>query len=138
MGVPRKLCLSGTAVAALTIAVTFSAVARLHRMAGRPARRPDLSSSGSPALLTCREVTERANQYLDRELGFWSAMEVRMHLLACRYCRGFMKQMRTVISLVREYGYTLPEDESGADMTGGFSQAELLKAFTKRRRAPPK
>lgn len=86
-------------------------------------------------MLTCREVTERANQYLDRELGFWSTMEVRMHLLACRYCRGFMKQMRTVIGLVREYGYTLPEDVvTGGRVADALGRDDLLEAFKKRHR----
>lgn len=75
-------------------------------------------------MLTCREVTERSNQYIDGELDFWSAMEVRVHLLACRYCRRFMKQMRAVASLVRETGYTLPEDKV---------DPKLLDAFRKRR-----
>lgn len=88
-------------------------------------------------MLTCREVTERANEYLDHELGFWPAMEVRMHLLACRYCRGFMKQMRTVIRLVRKYGYTLPEDELGGDPVGAVTNRELLEAFRNRRRGAP-
>lgn len=88
-------------------------------------------------MLTCREVTERANQYLDRELGFWPAMEVRMHLVACRYCRGFMRQMRTVIRLVEEYGYTLPEDELEGRVVNTFGRDALLDAFRMRRRDPP-
>jgi predicted anti-sigma-YlaC factor YlaD len=79
-------------------------------------------------LLTCREVSERANKYVDGELGFWSALQVRMHLIGCRYCRAFVRQLRTVIKLVREHGYTLPEDEVGGD---------LLEAL-RRRRVPPK
>ena len=60
-------------------------------------------------MLTCREVSEKANDYLDGRLGLWPRMQVRMHLLACRYCRAFMSQMRTVIRLIDTYGYTRPE-----------------------------
>ena len=89
-------------------------------------------------MLTCREVSERADQYLDRDLGFWSAMEVRMHLIACRYCRGFMKQMRTVLRLVRKHGYTLPEDEMNGDLSDTYRSRELLEAFRNQRRDAPK
>ena len=76
-------------------------------------------------MLTCREVSERSNDYLDGRLGFWPRMEVRMHLLACGYCRAFMKQMRTAIRLIDEYGYTLPPEDA---------PEALMDAF--RRRAP--
>lgn len=80
-------------------------------------------------MLTCREVTERSNQYIDGELDFWPAMEVRMHLLACRYCRRFMKQMRAVADLIHKTGYTLPEDKV---------EPKLLEAFRKRRDEAPR
>ena len=76
-------------------------------------------------MLTCRQVTDRANDYLDGELGFWPTMEVRMHLLACRYCRAFMKQMRTAIRLIDEYGFTLPPD---------VAPQYLMDAFRRRTR----
>lgn len=55
-------------------------------------------------MLTCRQVTERASTYLDSDLGFWEAAQVRMHLIACRYCRAFMRQMRSVVVLVDRLG----------------------------------
>lgn len=71
-------------------------------------------------MLTCREVTERSNDYLDGRLGFWPRMEVRMHLMACRYCRAFMKQMRTTIRLVEKYGYTLPPEDAPEALMDAF------------------
>lgn len=52
-----------------------------------------------------------------------------MHLLGCRSCRGFMKQMRAVVRLVRQHGYTLPEDETESEPAGKRSHAVLLDAF---------
>lgn len=80
-------------------------------------------------MLTCREVTERANDYVDGNLGFWSRMDVRMHLLACKYCRGFVKQMRTVVGLVGEYRDIPPSEET---------EQELLDAFRKHSNSAPK
>ena len=88
-------------------------------------------------MLTCREVSERASQFVDGELGFWPAMQVRMHLVACRYCRRFVKQMRTVVRLVEKYGYTLPEDELDGRMAPAFRHDDLLERFRESRREPP-
>lgn len=74
-------------------------------------------------MLTCRELSERADDYIDGKLGFWSRMEVRMHLLACRYCRGFVSQTHAVVGLIRKSGHAPPPDET---------EQELLEAFRKR------
>ncbi len=76
-------------------------------------------------MLTCREVTERADEYIDGELGFWPAMHVRMHLVACRYCRRFIKQLRTVGRLVKEYGYTLPPEMFDEDLMDAFRRRNV-------------
>jgi predicted anti-sigma-YlaC factor YlaD len=71
-------------------------------------------------LLSCREIAERANDYVDGNLGFWPAMQVRMHLLACRSCRNFVGQMRAVVGLLWRYGSSPP---------AGEPKQELLDAF---------
>jgi hypothetical protein len=80
-------------------------------------------------LLTCREVTERTNEFVDGELGFWAALEVRFHLLVCKYCRGFVSQMRTVVNLVHERGETAPSAET---------EEQLLAALRKQSSSVPK
>ena len=71
-------------------------------------------------MATCREVTERTNRYLDGDLGFWPALQVKLHMLACRYCRRFVRQMRTAACLVKEYGYTLPPDDVDESVLDAF------------------
>jgi hypothetical protein len=80
-------------------------------------------------LLTCREVTERINEFVDGELGFFAALEVRFHLLICKYCRGFVNQMRTVVNLVHERGDVPPSGEA---------EEELLVALRKQSNGTPK
>jgi len=65
-------------------------------------------------------VAERANDFIDGELGFWSAMQVRMHLLACGICSRAVKQMRTVIGLVEHYGDTPQADEPKQELLDAF------------------
>lgn len=73
-------------------------------------------------MLSCREVTAFANDYVDHQLSGWRLMQVRMHLLGCRHCRAFVRQLKTVARLVRKAG--------AAD--GGPTKAlapDLLQAF---------
>jgi predicted anti-sigma-YlaC factor YlaD len=52
-------------------------------------------------MLNCREVSERASDYLDASLSWRTRVQMRMHLMMCRFCREYVRQM----SLVRR---TLP------------------------------
>ena len=62
-------------------------------------------------MLKCCEVTERADDYVDGQLGLRSALQVRLHLLVCRSCRTFMRQMRIVGGLIQDYGKAPRSDE---------------------------
>ncbi len=45
-------------------------------------------------MLSCRGVAERANAMIDGDLGGWEAATMRLHLLLCRGCARFLRQMR--------------------------------------------
>ncbi len=62
-------------------------------------------------MLNCREVSERASDYLDAALPFRVRLQVRLHLLMCRFCREYVRQMALI---VRTLG-RLPRDEPSAD-----------------------
>jgi len=53
-------------------------------------------------LLTCREVTEDADDYLAGDLAWWARLQFRMHLFMCRHCRRYMKQVEAAIRLVQQ------------------------------------
>lgn len=73
-------------------------------------------------MLSCRELTEQTNDYIDGELGFWLAVRMRMHLLACRHCRIFVRQMRTVVSLVQGRGDSPPPAAIEQDLLDAFRE----------------
>lgn len=52
-------------------------------------------------MLSCREVTEAASDYLEQELGSWARLQLRMHLAMCRHCRRYMRQLKAAIGLLR-------------------------------------
>ncbi|MDP4032498.1 MAG: zf-HC2 domain-containing protein [Pseudorhodobacter sp.] len=50
-------------------------------------------------MLTCREVAERADDWLGQDLGPWQALQMRLHLAMCKGCSRFIEQMRVTRAL---------------------------------------
>jgi anti-sigma factor ChrR (cupin superfamily) len=48
-------------------------------------------------MLTCREVTDNASAMIDAELGLRKRIAVRLHLMMCKNCRRFVRQLRTLV-----------------------------------------
>ncbi len=47
---------------------------------------------------SCREITERASDYLDQNLSPWQRAAFRMHLLMCVYCRRHVKHLDLTVA----------------------------------------
>lgn len=63
-------------------------------------------------MLTCREVTERASEYLDGNLSLKRRLTLRFHLMMCRHCRRYVDQLAQTIALVRAAGRAPPDRET--------------------------
>ncbi|CAM3715730.1 zf-HC2 domain-containing protein [Pseudomonas wadenswilerensis] len=57
-------------------------------------------------MLSCKELVARSSDYLDEQLTLGERLMVRQHLMFCRHCRRFLKQMRMAQATVR----ALPEE----------------------------
>jgi len=53
-------------------------------------------------MLSCREVTELLSQAQERPLGFFEHAGVRLHLLICRGCTNFRRQLDFTTRLVSD------------------------------------
>lgn len=73
-------------------------------------------------MLSCREVTERASDYLDRALPLWQRLAVRLHLFMCQHCRRYLRQLRAVVTALGR----MPELEVSEEMVR--RQVEALLA----------
>ncbi len=62
-------------------------------------------------MLSCKELVARSSGLLDGELSFRERMAMRRHLMLCRNCRRFIKQMKLTQAVVR----LLPESQ-GAEL----------------------
>jgi len=44
-------------------------------------------------MMSCKEVSVLVSESLDRKIGFFQLMGLRMHLAMCHVCRGYRLQM---------------------------------------------
>lgn len=64
-------------------------------------------------MLTCKEVSHLVSESLDRKLPLWQRIQVRMHLLMCRFCSRFRKQSLFLRDAARHYLSAVEEAETG-------------------------
>ena len=55
-------------------------------------------------MLSCKEVTRLVSQGLDRRLGWFERLRLRVHLAICEGCTNFKKQMDFLRRALRELG----------------------------------
>ena len=79
-------------------------------------------------MLNCREVTNRASDLIEGDLDVVTRLKIKAHLLACRHCRRFVRQMRATVALLGSGG----DDESPAPVGD-----DLLAAYKAKTRREP-
>lgn len=62
-------------------------------------------------MLTCKEVCENATGLTERKTGLWHRLMLRLHLMMCRHCRNFLRQLDLVMGATRR----LDEPEAPTD-----------------------
>lgn len=63
-------------------------------------------------MLNCREVTRLLSESQERTLGLQERMPLKMHLMMCKGCRNFGKQMNTLREMARTYA---KREDGGGD-----------------------
>ena len=64
-------------------------------------------------MLSCKEATRLVSEGLDRELPFWRRMGLRLHVVMCRGCSRYTRQITALDRLVCEhYGEDEPVETS--------------------------
>ena len=82
--------------------------------------------------MTCREVTDVLDRYLDGELPRRDRLALKLHLLVCRACRDYLRSYELTIRAAK--GTMLnPDGPPPADMP-----EELVKAILATRRGTPR
>ena len=54
-------------------------------------------------MLNCKQAAALMSQGMDKELGMMQKMSLRFHLMMCRGCRNFSKQMEFLRRSCRKF-----------------------------------
>ncbi|MBI1914090.1 MAG: zf-HC2 domain-containing protein [Planctomycetes bacterium] len=79
-------------------------------------------------MLSCKDVTELISQSQDRKLPWYQRLRVRLHVLMCRSCSYFRRQMLLLRDALRHLRGTA-EDE---DVTSGPPLSQEARERIKR------
>lgn len=52
-------------------------------------------------MLSCKEITEHASDYLDKHLPLHKQLNMKLHIFMCHHCRRYLAQLRTTIGVVK-------------------------------------
>ncbi len=66
-------------------------------------------------MLHCDKVSKFVSESMDRDLSFIERMGVRFHLLMCRHCARFAKQLEHMRSAIRKESNTYPQQKLDED-----------------------
>lgn len=53
-------------------------------------------------MLSCKDITEQASEYLDKNMSLYHRIQYRLHLAMCHGCRRFVDQFKTTVSTVNK------------------------------------
>ena len=66
-------------------------------------------------MLSCKEITEKANDYLDKDLPFFTRLKVKMHLRICVHCKRYVEQLQLTIQALGKLNKSHIVDDSTVD-----------------------
>ncbi|HLY55659.1 MAG TPA: zf-HC2 domain-containing protein [Stellaceae bacterium] len=71
-------------------------------------------------MLSCKDVSERASRWLDREMGFWERLQLRSHLAICVHCRRYLAQFKATVAALRFLPDETPDDALAEAVMGQY------------------
>jgi hypothetical protein len=72
----------------------------------------------NPWMFRCKDVSQKVSKSMDAQLPYHHRMAVQMHLLMCRYCARFSRQL----IMLREMSRHLDSEQPGSGATCKLSK----------------
>lgn len=63
-------------------------------------------------MLTCKEATQLISKSLDHQLNWRERFKVRVHLITCKYCKRFLKQLTVLRDAFSQITKSIEMDDS--------------------------
>lgn len=54
-------------------------------------------------MLSCKDVSKLLSQARERRLGLWERVALELHLMMCKGCTNFRKQLNFISAAMRHY-----------------------------------
>ena len=64
-------------------------------------------------MVSCKDVSTKAGDYLDGELPLWSRVEIRLHIFFCQHCRRYLHQVELAVGALAQFASD--DDEERAE-----------------------
>lgn len=84
-------------------------------------------------MLSCKEAIGLVSERLDRDLPFWRRLSLRLHVLMCRACSRYTRQITTLDRVVAEHYH----HETRAETSQPLPPDSLQRIKTSLRAAAP-
>lgn len=68
------------------------------------------------AMLSCKAVSQLVSESMDRPVSMSESLEMKMHLIMCKFCSRFKKQLKSIHKTVRENADLIEELEDRATL----------------------
>lgn len=63
-------------------------------------------------MLTCKQLVEKASEYVDGDLTRWQRFKLSAHIFMCVHCKRYILQLKQTITMVSK----LPDKELDKDI----------------------
>lgn len=73
--------------------------------------RTAVARSMDKLMLTCRDASELTSLAMDGDLGPVKRLQLRMHILVCRFCRRNRRQLNMIRCLIADYRIPMSSKE---------------------------
>lgn len=80
-------------------------------------------------MITCEEATRLMSQSLDRKLPLRQRIALRSHLLMCKLCPGFLRQMRFLKTAAARHERAVESDEPHSHSLSPEAKEGIEKAL---------
>jgi Putative zinc-finger len=74
-------------------------------------------------MLSCRDVSELATDFMERTLSLRARLGLRLHLSLCVACRTYLDQLRKTVGLLRQTGHAASDPDIVARVVTAARQA---------------
>jgi len=88
-------------------------------------------------MLSCKDISHLVSESEDRALTRWENLGVALHLLICRNCRRFSRQMNVLRQALRHFDTGMEKLQDDTDALSAEAKDRIQQALQCRRRDHP-